>query len=86
MYLFLQDICQTNGGMEMSELMRGILQYFFMQFAMQRWREPLPQLRSEFKDYIRGLRKYEKGNNEKIVEMLKLRTDGKYKAGKWNKK
>jgi hypothetical protein len=85
MYMFLQDICQTNSGMEMSELMRGILQYFFMQFAMQRWREPLPKLRGEFRNYLRNLKRYEKDNNEKIVEMLKLRTDGKKKPADWNK-
>jgi len=86
MYMFLRDICETNGGIEMAELMRGIIQYFFMQFAMQHWRQPLPQIKEEFRDYLRNMKKHEKDNNEKIIQMLSLRSNNKKGTSKDNKK
>jgi 16S rRNA U516 pseudouridylate synthase RsuA-like enzyme len=52
MYNFLKEICKQN-GIEMSELLRSIIQYFFIAYTLGELKKPLSQLRKEFNEWLK---------------------------------
>lgn len=60
LYSFLKEICNTN-RMEMSELLRSIVQYFFIAYTLGEIKKTLPELRKEFNEWLKTKEpKYEK--------------------------
>ena len=61
MHKFLKDLCKDS-GIEMSELLRNIVSYFFMSYTLGDWKKPLPELRKEFMGYLNSLNSAKKGH------------------------
>jgi len=53
---FLKQLCKDS-GMDMSEMMRSIISYFFMAYTLGQWNMPMQQLRKDFVKFIESKEK-----------------------------
>jgi hypothetical protein len=56
---FLVQLCQES-GMEMSEMLRSIISYFFMTYTLGRLNMSMENVRKDFLKYMNSIGKYEK--------------------------
>ncbi|MFQ6055179.1 MAG: hypothetical protein ACE5KE_00300 [Methanosarcinales archaeon] len=47
MYNFLKDIAK-EGNMTMSEMLRAVIEYFYVGYLLGEWKKPLKELRKDF--------------------------------------
>jgi hypothetical protein len=62
MYNFLGQIVKemnqtNNSNLTRGDLLRLIIEYFFMAYSLGDFKKPLPELRKEFKDWLNSLSK-----------------------------
>ena len=48
MYKFLREISDRTGVRNVSEIVRKVLEYFFLSYSLDRIKEPITKLREEF--------------------------------------
>ena len=57
MYKFLREISDRTGVRNVSEIVRKVLEYFFLSYSLDRIKEPITKLREEFyRKYTTNLR------------------------------
>jgi len=70
MHDFLRQLCKDS-GMDMSEMMRSVISYFFMAYTLGQWNMPMQELRDEFVKFINEVGKTEK--RKRIYKNIKGR-------------
>lgn len=58
---FLKQLCRDS-GMDMSEMLRSIISYFFMAYTLGQWNMPMQQLRKDFMKFMDS-----KGKKSKVM-------------------
>jgi hypothetical protein len=64
LYEFLVGITKelskaTGSRITLGDLLRNIIEYFFLAYTLGSWTKPLPELRKEFRDFLNTLSKSE---------------------------
>lgn len=60
LYNFLRDVSKEMSStkqLTINDLLKSIIEYFFLAYSLGDFKKPLPQLRSEFRKFLKSLSK-----------------------------